>query len=85
MKIEYKTEGKVILKCDLNRASTVGVAWQKDGQVVKLMSGSDTICLSKSQLLNLLLVGAAIAADLEGEKNVDGVITNWPTIKGQKP
>lgn len=65
MSIEYKTEGKLDIKCANGNAAPIAVTWMVDSIFAILHGGGCHIELSKAQLLELAEHAGSIAYDLQ--------------------
>lgn len=63
-KIEYQTEGKVLIDCEIGNTADCAFSWRKGSAMAMLHSGACTIELSKSQLKQIAEFAGVIAADL---------------------
>ena len=68
--ITYKTEALVVLRDGMNKAGEVRAAWEKGGKHVQLAAHSDGVCLTPTQLQQLVELAPAILQDLkpQGDK-----------------
>lgn len=70
MNIEYKTEGRLELKCSGRSTDTAVMSWVKGDDKVLLLQGSTgKVVLSKQQILELAAKVECIADDLQPNMN----------------